>query len=198
MNISLKFVAKLTNGQRIEYDGEFPCGIQIYGACRDMFQEFTNQQTRQNAYGTTNLSDQFGLNFGPVSKEKKNHIIITDQYLLRELAKLAPKFSTLPFEKFYRLENSQTVEGYTTHGDYRDNSNWDFYDPINFRDFITDFEGKYSFYEDDEDQFEALKFDNCTQTNCPELFKLIDGCFTGDTLMGRPTEEYELIEYWID
>ena len=124
--------------------------------------------------------------------------VLTEQYLLRELAKLAPKFSTLPFEKIYRLENGQSVEGYTTHGDYRDNRNWDFYDPINFGDFITNFESKYSFYEDDEDQFEALKFDNCTQTNCPELFKLIDGCFTGNTLLGRPTEEYELIEYWID
>ena len=45
---SLKFIAKLKNGQRIEYDGEFPCGIQIYGACRDMFQEFTNQQTNSD------------------------------------------------------------------------------------------------------------------------------------------------------
>lgn len=195
---SLKFVAKLTNGKTIEYDGEFPYGIQIYGACRDMFQEFTNQQTKADRHGTYNLSDQFGLNFGPVGKEKKNHIIITEQYLLRELAKLTPKFSTLPFEKFYRLENGQTVEGYTTHGAYRNNRNWDFYDPINFGDFITNFESKYSLYEDDEDQFEALKFDNCTQTNCPELFKLIDGCFTGDTLLGRPTEQYESIEYWID
>lgn len=195
---SLKFIAKLTNGQLIEYDGEFPCGIQIYGACRDMFQEFTNIQTKGDRHGTYDLSDQFGLNFGPVSGIPKNHILITEQYLLHELAKLAPKFSALPFTKFYRLENGQTVEGYTTHGDYRDNSNWDFYDPINFRDFITNFEGKYSFYEDDEDEFEALKFDNCTQTNCPELFKLIDGCFTGDTLLGRPTEEYELIEYWIN
>lgn len=195
---SLKFIAKLTNGQRIEYDGSFPYSIQIYGACRDMFQEFTNIQTKGDRHGTYNLSDQFGLNFGPVGKKLKNHILITEQYLLRELAKLAPKFSTLPFEKFYRLENGQTVEGYTTHGDYRDNSNWDFYDPINFGDFITNFEGKYSRDEDEEDEFEALKFDNCTQTNFPELFKLIDGCFTGDTLLGRPTSQYELIEYWID
>ena len=195
---SLKFIAKLTNGKTIEYDGEFPYGIQIYGACRDMFQEFTNQQTKGDRHGTYNLSDQFALNFGPVGKEKKNHILITEQYLLRELAKSAPKFSQLPFAKFYRLENGQTVEGYTTHGAYRDNRNWDLYDPINFGDFITNFESKYSLYEDDEDQFEALKFDNCTQTNCPELFKLIDGCFTGDTLLGLPTEQYELIEYWID
>ena len=198
MSDSLKFIAKLKNGQLIKYDGEFLCGIQIYGACRDMFQEFTNQQTKADRHGTYNLSDQFGLNFGPVSGMSKNHIVITEQYLLRELAKLAPKFSTLPFEKFYRLENGQTVEGYTTHGAYRDNRNWDFYDPINFGDFITDYEGKCSVDDEDEDQFEALKFDNCTQTNCPELFKLIDGCFTGDTLLGLPTEQYELIEYWID